>query len=385
MQRLSEHQSSAETLGGDKVRNAIVALRDEYLRETPEAWVIGFSAGKDSTLVLHLVFEMLLELAPGECVRPVYVVANDTLVESPVYAAHFNKMLERLDDAAHAFGRPIHVRRTSPAWDQSFWANVIGRGYPMPSRFMRWCTDRLKIAPTRAIIQTLIESHEKVVLLLGVRRDESAARAQSAAKYDAIQEGRLNPHNTIKGCWVMRPILEFTTDDVWQTLLQRRPPWGGTHRDLITMYRNAKGGECPFVVDKDAAPSCGTGSARFGCWTCTVVEKDRSLQGLIDSGHEELTPLAEFTEWLREFSANPANRSAERRDGTDGTGGFNLDARQAILDRLRSVEAEMGLQLLSDEEEAAIRFLWDEETAYRTLKKTKRLLRVLKDVGGARR
>ena len=67
--------------------------------------------------------------------------------------------------------------------------------------------------------------------------------------------------------------------------MQRRAPWGGTHRNLITLYRNAGGGECPLVLSKEDAPSCGTTSPRFGCWTCTVVAKDRSMRGLIASGH----------------------------------------------------------------------------------------------------
>ena len=61
---------------------------------------------------------------------------------------------------------------------------------------------------------------------------------------------RLNPHDDMKGCMVFRPIMDMTTDDVWLLLLQRTPPWGGSHRELVTLYRNAQGGECPLVMDK---------------------------------------------------------------------------------------------------------------------------------------
>ena len=42
--------------------------------------------------------------------------------------------------------------------------------------------------------------------------------------------------------------VDFTIDEVWELLMQRPPPWGGSHRDLITLYRNAQGGECPLVI-----------------------------------------------------------------------------------------------------------------------------------------
>ncbi|MBL8235063.1 MAG: hypothetical protein JNL98_41560, partial [Bryobacterales bacterium] len=95
----------------------------------------------------------------------------------------------------------------------------------------------------------------------------------------AAQRGptRIHPSVTLDPPQGRTRHIDFTTDEVWQILLQRQPPWGGSHRDLITLYRNASGGECPLVIDKDQAPSCGTGSSRFGCWTCTVVEKDRSM------------------------------------------------------------------------------------------------------------
>ena len=102
-------------------------------------------------------------------------------------------------------------------------------------------------------------------------------------------------------------------EEVWSLLMQRPPPWGGSHRDLITLYRNAQGGECPLVIDKSQAPSCGTSSSRFGCWTCTVVEKDRSMEGFIESGAEHLAPLLDFRDWLAETRNDPQRRTLERR------------------------------------------------------------------------
>ena len=161
----------------------------------------------------------------------------------------------------------------------------------------------------------------------------------------------------------------MSDEDVWMILMQLKPPWGGSHRDLVTLYRNAGGGECPLVLSKEDAPSCGTTSPRFGCWTCTVVKKDKSLRGLIDSGHEDeekLEVLAEFREWLIELRENDDNRLPVRRDGkaklkTNGTrvmGPFRLDVRQRILSRLKELEGQVGERLISASEIEVIEDVW---------------------------
>jgi DNA sulfur modification protein DndC len=55
--------------------------------------------------------------------------------------------------------------------------------------------------------------------------------------------------------------MDLTTDDVWEMLAENNPAWGGTNRDLIQLYRDAEGGECPVVMSKDDAPGCGTNSS----------------------------------------------------------------------------------------------------------------------------
>jgi DNA sulfur modification protein DndC len=71
--------------------------------------------------------------------------------------------------------------------------------------------------------------------------------------------------------------LTITTEEVWNYLWHNDPLWGGTHEELISIYKEADAGECPLVVSKDEEPSCGTNSSRFGCWSATVVTNDRSF------------------------------------------------------------------------------------------------------------
>lgn len=344
-------------------------LRDEYRQPHEHPWIIGFSGGKDSTIVAHLVFEMLLDLPRSERTRPVHLVSNDTLVESPLVMAHIMKVQSAIAAAATAWRLPIEVVTTRPDPDATFWVNIIGRGYPSPNRSFRWCTDRMKIQPTSRYIREQVAASGEVILLLGVRRDESATRAGSVARYD--NGARLNRHNDLVGCMVYRPIVELSTDEVWEFLGTARPPWGGDHRDLIKLYRDAGGGECPVVTQKSDAPSCGSTSSRFGCWTCTVVEKDRSLEGFVEAGFKEFGPLIDFRDWLFAIRNDASKRMARRRDGrvtvtSEGTfvpGPFTLSTRMEILERLLALQDRVGRPLISDDEIARIEAIWAVDAA----------------------
>ncbi len=357
-------EDSPATLAG--IRTELLA---EYRQGHAYPWIIGYSGGKDSTLVAHLVFEMLLELAPSQRRRQVHIVGNDTLVESPLVAGHLATSLAEMRHAAEAFDLPITTAITEPATDQTFWVNLIGRGYPSPNQKFRWCTDRMKIQPTSRYIKEQVAASGEVILLLGVRRTESATRAASISRYDNGQ--RLNKHNDLPGCMVFRPIVDLATDEVWEFLALNDPPWGGSHKHLIDLYRNAAGGECPVVMSLEDAPGCGTNSARFGCWTCTVVKKDKSLAGFVEAGFDEFTPMLEFRDWLVEIRNDPARRQARRRDGRitltrGGTfipGPFTLQARREILDRLRALEIATGQGLISAAEIDRIHEIWAEDLA----------------------
>lgn len=351
---------------GPKIDHIREEIRQEYLIEHQHPWVIGFSGGKDSTLVLQLVLDVLLSLAPHERTREVHVVSNDTLVESPLVISHIASIQRDLEQATNAWRLPLKVVTTRPDGDATFWVNLIGRGYPPPNRNFRWCTDRMKIQPTSRYIRDQAAASGEVILLLGVRRSESASRAATVARYDNGQ--RLNRHNDLINCMVFRPIVELSTDEVWEYLAFNQPPWGGSHHALFKLYMDAGAAECPTVMSLEDSPSCGTSSSRFGCWTCTVVDKDRSLSGFVEAGFAEFAPLVAFRDWLASIRSDPERRMARRRNGrltyANGSlipGPFTLEARQEILDRVLAMEREMDWPLIHDDEVARIREIWAED------------------------
>ena len=342
-------------------------MAEEYAAPHSYPWIVGFSGGKDSTVVAHLVFELLLSLPRSERRRPVHIVSNDTLVESPLVVGHIIAVQAEMQRAVAAFDLPISIGTTQPDPDATFWVNLVGRGYPSPNRTFRWCTDRMKIQPTTRYVRNQVNEAGQVILLLGVRRDESSTRAGTVAKYDNGQ--RLNRHNDMVGCMVFRPIVNVVTDEVWEFLATQPPPWGGSHQALITLYRNSLGGECPVVTQKSDIPSCGTSSSRFGCWTCTVVEKDRSLEGFVEAGYAEFTPLLDFRDWLVSIRNDPNRRTARRRDGRVTItragvfvpGPFTHETRMEILARLLAVQEKVQRQLITPAEIDRIRELWAED------------------------
>ncbi len=158
--------------------------------------------------------------------------------------------------------------------------------------------------------------------------------------------------------WIANPIEHLNTGEVWAYLLQHPNPWDrapdrvradnphgskppGGNRALYKLYANASGGECPLVVDKTSA-SCG--SSRFGCWTCTVVEKDRAGEGLLASGDERMERLLAFRETLL-FYRDPANgkRDTRRMNGAEGDGPLLVSARRELLEQLLALQEETEL------------------------------------------
>ena len=351
-----------------KVESIRGLLKAEYLKRHRDPWIFAFSGGKDSTLLLHLAYEAILSIPEEKRTRELYVVANDTLVESPLVISHLDKSLEDIRKGAIKHRLPIAIHKTPPNVDETFWVNVIGRGYIPPTRNFRWCTDRMKIKPTNAILQRIMTRHSRAVLLIGTRRAESVNRQRNMDRR-GVKADKMNAHDNIAGCRVFAPLADLSDNEVWTILMQLPAPWQSSHKSLVSLYKNAGSGECPLVLTKDDAPSCGTSSPRFGCWTCTVVTKDRSLQGLIDSGHGEedrLEALADFREWLVTIREDDRNRMSVRRNGTqkfrdDGSlvyGPFKMEVRKMILRKLQRLSKNIGKQLITDAEISFIEEIW---------------------------
>jgi DNA sulfur modification protein DndC len=347
---------------------------DAYLADR-RPWVLGYSGGKDSTATLQLTWYALAGLPAEQRRKPVYVIAGDTYVETPVIVDHITENLDAINRAAQEQGMPFEAHKVVPEIKESFWVNLLGRGYPAPSTKFRWCTDRMKIKPANKFILERVAEFGEVVMVLGARRGESGTRDQ-VLKAHEIQGSRLRRHTTLPNAFVYAPIEEFTTDDVWLYLLQAKCPWGVNNSRLVGMYKNAQGGECPLVVDT-STPSCG--NSRFGCWVCTVVQEDHSMEAMVDNGEEWMEPLLEFRNLLAS-TQDPAEkrklREPKRRDGRvwekeDGSwipGPYRLAFCKELLRKLLQVQQKVRSNgpdpkaaLVLEDELHEIRRIWRTE------------------------
>jgi DNA sulfur modification protein DndC len=358
------------------VETTLAEIRDLYLEDS-RPWVIGYSGGKDSNAALQLIWQAIAGLSSGQRTKPVYVIAGDTLVETPVIVDYLGETLERINAAAAAQGMPLTAHKVVPKTQDTFWVNLIGKGYPAPSTRFRWCTERMKINPANRFIRERVAEHGEVIVVLGVRRQESATRAQ-VMSLRAIKGSLLSRHTKLPNAFVYTPIRDYSVDDVWTYLLQVPSPWGNNNEDLLAMYRNSSAGECPLVVDT-STPSCG--NSRFGCWTCTVVTKDKAMEAMIDKGEEWLEPMLELRDFLAD-TQDPARkvhvRDHVRRNGQITPkrfgspddpfvrGPYRLDFCRDVLRRLLMAEAKarrtappgQTVELISEAELHAIRRIW---------------------------
>ncbi len=335
-------------------------------------WLIGYSGGKDSSLLVSLVVETVSRIAPQERTKKIFIVTSDTGVENPVVKRYMHYSSNKINEFSIKNNANIQADIIYPDVSQSFWSLVIGLGYPTPEPpGFRWCTERLKILPMNRYTNEIIDKYGEVVLLLGVRKAESLTRKRSITSRE-IEGKLLIPHNDIPKAYVYNPLTEIPNELVWEYLLKDNgiSAWGIDMKYLFSLYQGEAMGEEQSVIgqiDKDKIPV--TGNSRFGCWCCTIVKIDKSLQRFIDNGSTELIPLREFRNWLVSVRQDPEFRDNKRRNGKVyqkangeyGFGPFKMSARQEILRRLLTLQRDTGFELITNDELKMIDTIWDAE------------------------
>lgn len=335
-------------------------------------WLIGYSGGKDSTLLVSLVYEAVSRIDETDRKKKVYIITSDTQVENPIVKKYMHDSSAHINTSSHRDRLNIEAHVIYPEPEQTFWSRVIGLGYPTPEPpGFRWCTERLKIQPMNLFVNERIKESGEIIILLGVRKAESATRNRTITAREI--EGRLlNMHSDIKNAYVYNPITEVSNTLVWEFLLKNDgfSPWGSDLKYLFSLYQGENLGEEQSVlgeIDKDKIPV--TGNSRFGCWCCTIVREDKSLLNFISKGATELIPLRDFRNWLVSIRNNPEYRDTKRRDGSvyvksngeAGLGPFTLSARQMILRRLLELQRDTGMELITVNELKTIDQMWDNE------------------------
>lgn len=362
------------TINKECVDGLMETVRNMYLADDIP-WVIGYSGGKDSTATLQLVWLALRKLDKKQLNKTVHIINTDTMVESPVISKWVANSLRVMDESAKNEGLPFVTHKLTPEINNTFWVNFIGRGYPFPRKKLRWCTDRLKIQPVNNFVKSKIAEHGEIILVIGTRKAESANRAKTMAKYEKKRVRELlSPNPSLANELVFSPLEEWNDNDVWVFLMQYENPWGYSNQELLTLYKGATAdNECPMMVEKNL-PSCG--KSRFGCWVCTMVEKDKSMEAMIanDEEKEWMTPLLEFRNEFGDEEHDRERRVFKKMQGyLQGTygqlhhGPYKKEVREQWLRKLLMIQKDIkengpeefeDLELITIGELREIRRIW---------------------------
>ena len=353
----------------------IEELIDQYQEDDRynRPWIIGFSGGKDSTVLLTLVWlalKKIRESKPNAILkRHIYVVCNDTMVENPVIEEYVSYVLKTIQKASKEQQLPISVKTTTPQIEDAFWCCVIGKGYPVPNNSFRFCTEKMKIKPTSTFITNQVAADGEAIILIGTRIAESQQRAKSIRKHD-IKGRRLSKHPLNPNTYTYAPIKALKLEEVWWIINAIPSPWGFDNQMLFRIYLDASADdyECPTVVTNDAHRSCG--QSRFGCWICTVVKEDKSMSALIKNGVNWMQPLLDFRNRLVENRNISGNRCGTRRNGqiaVDETGhnmgNYTMEYRIQLLHELLIIQKDTqqyrsSIDLITSQELIAIQVMW---------------------------
>ncbi|MBD2137343.1 DNA phosphorothioation system sulfurtransferase DndC [Anabaena sp. FACHB-1237] len=378
----SENRTVAEFI--EDIKALSKEIQDLYCLDAIP-WVVGYSGGKDSTATLQLIWNAISELPPEKRTKTIHVITTDTGVENPYVSGWVRTSLKHMEIAAETQAMPIKPHLLQPITEDSFWVNLIGKGYPAPRHQFRWCTSRLKINPANQFIRQIVRANGETIIVLGTRKAESATRAATMRKHQVGRvRDRLSPNASLPNSLVYTPLEDWRTDEVWIYLNQYQNPWEYSNKDLFNMYRGATAdNECPLVIDSSTR-SCG--DSRFGCWVCTLVNKDKSMEAMIQNDEEKewMQPLLDMRNELdirddrdkRDFRRMWGQVQLFERDIKGETsiepvpGPYTKYWREYWLRKLLTAQTEMrqtapenmrDITLISIEELSEIRRIWLEE------------------------
>jgi len=275
---------------------------------------IAFSGGKDSTA---LTFALLNALR-GYKNKPkkVWVLYANTLVDPSPLLQAAQRSLNIFESLGKKVGVPVIPQTLTPALEDRFWVLLIGKGYPPPSVRFRWCSERLKIRPVRNFLKQIKEKYgEFPFVLTGIRVNEGSNRKKSLSK--RLTKDKWMKYEGLKSCSVYAPLLNLNTDEIWEYIKYNEKKWGVSMQYLRELYSNVNG-------------------FRTGCWVCTLIKKDQSLEKLAET-NSGLIPFIEFRKFLLEVRDNKELRNRVEKNGKSYLGPLNMETRKEILKRLEKI------------------------------------------------
>ena len=234
---------------------------------------VGYSGGKDSTVALDITIKSLLLIKEMYGVerlnKKTFVLFSDTLMELDPVISGIIDSLENVRNFCNEHNLNVQVEQVSPELKNTFWSLVLGKGYILPNKTNRYCSERLKVMPQQSKIEEILTTYDGFIAITGQREDESQDRKERLEAQTI--EGSFKSHD-YKGCHLYAPIEKLNSNQVWDYIYHHSLDWVDKNY-LGKVYAEATddGDECKSLLMgfEASSPGCGK-SGRFGCWICPL-------------------------------------------------------------------------------------------------------------------
>lgn len=243
-------------------------MKRAVLNKKQPVHIVPVSGGKDSQLVLGLIIDRF----GRDHLR---VVHQATGYDHPLTYEHMRYMEDRYQ---------VIIENTQNKKYKDVFEFIRGEGY-FPNNLARSCTSKLKQKPFADwIIENDFNRPGAAIVYLGMRTDESAARASSYAGLtndDSFTLAELSPneYSKLKHVTVILPIVTMLTADVFKALAARGDK-------VNPLYKK--------------------GHTRVGCYPCLLSNKKEWEIAVHDStGRKHIEKLVQIE---REFAAKPTGK-----------------------------------------------------------------------------
>ena len=100
-------------------------------------------------MTLEIMSEKELDILKN---KTIFIVNSDTGIEIPDYQILVNYNLKNIKEKLNELGLTnVEVKQVRPELKNRYFSLVIGKGYTLPRRDYRWCSERLKISPNNKL------------------------------------------------------------------------------------------------------------------------------------------------------------------------------------------------------------------------------------------
>ncbi|MEZ9333777.1 hypothetical protein AB4171_13535 [Vibrio sp. 10N.286.51.A4] len=247
------------------------------------------------TLIIVLeAYKRAIKAGLIEADRPLISYCTNTKSESIIMNMFSSFAGKKLVMYAKESGINLNYQQISPQLSDEFFIRWASASKLIPSPLRAGdCSVILKVGPAEKhlakVLSKLPNKFKSVHIALGSRNKESSRRSENMNKMQLSNKiVKIERSGIAKNLFQVAPIAELTNDDVFEllALIGAHPiskwtidvnieSYMSNFGLLLELYGNGSNDVCELVIGKTQSSSC-SGTARFGCFTCTMSKYENS-------------------------------------------------------------------------------------------------------------